>query len=1664
MKKRILSVLTALALVLTLFPSAAIAAESGAAPDSMGIERGYREEHVSVPDAEDLPSNDELFAGYVEQMLYGDLLDGMGLFGVRNPAKDKLNDLEKKGYDSLKQQIETVAESGGSTKFTVTLNDLGIETTSKTFNFTSGTQTLDVVTVTSTDLSINGSLYNGEKLTTEATAALNTYMERTYPFDCAAIISALLVDLPYELYWFDKTTKYSLLSPLPGIVTSPSANEIYLYGNAEFTLRVAQTYAVDSNRLTVKNVGTTVNTVKNNALAIVNKTYNSDYERLKGYCDEICNLVSYNDAAAGGGVAYGDPWQLIHVFDHTEASTTKQVVCEGYAKAFQYLCDLSVANKKFTNDKIDSYTVTGYMASTDSTGAGGSTVKGAGPHMWNVVTMDNDKSYLVDVTNCDAGTIGSNYQLFLVGSAGGSADTINYIEIVYNEDGTEKEQITHKEASDYDFTNTSGQKIHYQADAESKAMWGTILTLDAQNYPRTTPLSGTVTITGTAKYGETLSADYDGSETVTYKWLRDGEEIDTATSNTYTLTVADIDREISVRVSAEGYSDKTSNSVGPVEKADVEIQGRDQVSVTVGGKASLNVSVSQGEVRNLHYVSKNENIAKVTFDEYNLPTVTGVAKGTTQIEISLVSDTYKAEIKTVTVEVSDLPSQTVTFADGDTAKTVTYGDAKFTNAATAAVTTGTPGNITYSSSNAGVAAVDNNGEVTIAGVGTATITATAAKVEGQYAETSESYTLTVNPKTITPAVQVTGGPYTYNDGAEIKPNVTVSSEALVNGDALTEGTDYTVTYSNNTNAGTATVTVTAKAGSNYTWNPAATADFTINKKAGPAAPAVSGSYAVSTADTTKFVYTINPIEGAEYSKDGTDYGDSNVFDNIEPLSKATFYARIKGTDNVEAGAAGNTGEVTFNKLNHAHPPVLEYAVSGEAGARTVTITPVEGAEYSFDGGTTWGSEHVRENISGDSVTVGIRLPETATMTGTDAVTAEVDLTKTSQAAPEACELTLTLNEDGTAYTATITEIEGAEYRFDDGEWGPNNTLTNIVPGTEVTGHVRMKATEEYLASPSVSATKTAPLLKAATPVASPAGGATFTDTLSVTLSCDTVGASIYYTTDGTEPTTDSTQYTTEISLTATTTIKAIAVKDGMVNSDVLTAVYTKQPPVVDPDPEPPVIHVTGVSLDQSVLHLTVGGTAQLVASVAPGNADNRNVTWSSSEPAVAAVSGGAVTALRPGSAAITVTTVDGGYAASCAVTVTAPVTPPVNPGNPGGGYPTTPVTPVVPNTPSNPGASNNNNNNNSSTNNPGDSAPSTPSNSSVAPEATVSGGTASAVVSGDMASQLVDQAASGVSTVVIAPEISGSVNRTEVSIPASAVSGIAGGSSAALKVETPAANITISNSGLASLGGQDVTIAAEKTGGTVSVEITAGGQTVSSVTGGLKVEIPADCGPGTVAQLVDENGNVLSTLRKSYASGQTMNVPLEGSAKVIFVDNGKSFADVPAGNWAANAVAFASGHELMNGVSASSFSPAEPMTRGMLAVVLHNLEGNPGASYSGSFGDVGGNDWYAQAVQWAADNSIVTGVSDGVFAPNASITREQLVVMLYRYAGEPNAGGSLTGFSDSANVSSWAQQAMTWAVSSGIVGGSNGALNPQSGATRAEVAQMLMNFVTTGEI
>ena len=152
------------------------------------------------------------------------------------------------------------------------------------------------------------------------------------------------------------------------------------------------------------------------AQEIVNKyADSSDFEKLDAYRQEICNLTSYNhEAADNPAVKYGNPWQLIWVFDGVEETS---VVCEGYAKAFQYLCDLT----DFQNSNVACYTVTGIMEG--GTGAGG--------HMWNIVTMDDGKNYLVDITNCDTGSIGAEDKLFLAAAdkAGGDAYAVDMMGI-----------------------------------------------------------------------------------------------------------------------------------------------------------------------------------------------------------------------------------------------------------------------------------------------------------------------------------------------------------------------------------------------------------------------------------------------------------------------------------------------------------------------------------------------------------------------------------------------------------------------------------------------------------------------------------------------------------------------------------------------------------------------------------------------------------------------------------------------------------------------------------------------------------------------------------------------------------------------------------------------------------------------------------------------------------------------------------------------------------------------------------------------------------------------------------------------------------------------------------------------------------------------------------
>ena len=180
---------------------------------------------------------------------------------------------------------------------------------------------------------------------------------------------------------------------------------------------------------------------------------------------------------------------------------------------------------------------------------------------------------------------------------------------------------------------------------------------------------------------------------------------------------------------------------------------------------------------------------------------------------------------------------------------------------------------------------------------------------------------------------------------------------------------------------------------------------------------------------------------------------------------------------------------------------------------------------------------------------------------------------------------------------------------------------------------------------------------------------------------------------------------------------------------------------------------------------------------------------------------------------------------------------------------------------------------------------------------------------------------------------------------------------------------------------------------------------------------------------------------------------------------GLPFADVSAGAWYAEAVEYVYSNGVMQGISDASFAPGQNLTRGMIAQILYNLEGSPAGASGAAFTDVSAGAWYAGAVNWAAAQGIVSGYDAGHFGPEDSVTREQLASILYRYAqykGYQTASSetALQAFADGGTISDWAVEAMTWAVSDQVLSGKDGGtLDPQGTATRAEVAQMMMNFL-----
>lgn len=176
----------------------------------------------------------------------------------------------------------------------------------------------------------------------------------------------------------------------------------------------------------------------------------------------------------------------------------------------------------------------------------------------------------------------------------------------------------------------------------------------------------------------------------------------------------------------------------------------------------------------------------------------------------------------------------------------------------------------------------------------------------------------------------------------------------------------------------------------------------------------------------------------------------------------------------------------------------------------------------------------------------------------------------------------------------------------------------------------------------------------------------------------------------------------------------------------------------------------------------------------------------------------------------------------------------------------------------------------------------------------------------------------------------------------------------------------------------------------------------------------------------------------------------------------ENFTDVKPSDWFYEPVLYVVERGLFQGTGVGVFAPHEHMNRGMLATVLHRMAGEPMGAYRGSFADVPEGTWYTPGVEWAAAMSIVNGTGADRFSPEQTITREQIAVMMYRYAAafgfDVTGRGDLSEFSDGRLVSDYARDAMAWAVKTGILQGSGGALNPGQNASRCEVATMLMRF------
>lgn len=1622
-------------MLLSLVPTAAFAAE----PEE--------EKQVTVTETVDtsdvlLPDNDELLEGF----LYQGMNRGISLFGVT--AYQRLNPTEQKIYNALLPDIRKIA---------------------------AGTRS-------NTELTVGQDVF-GSGMSWDT---LSGYLSN--------VNDALLLDRPYEFYWFDKTRADG--TPGGWEYSGELSGDYVLAARVKFYVAAAyqSTSVTGDDKYFTTDTGKTSAAAATpaKAQAIVDQyAGRSDYEKLLGYKNEICALVDYNHTAADDdSTPYGDPWQIIYVFD---GDKNTNVVCEGYAKAFQYLCDLSAFNDAVC------YTVTGTMS-------GGT---GAGSHMWNIVTLEG-KNYLVDVTNSDSGSVGQDGGLFLSAPDEGSWDQW------------------------YRFL-IGGQTISFDYDFDTESLYdSSILTLASSDY---TPPAEVTNLTATATYngmtinsstiidvplkGETkevtltATATYSDGTTgsVNAEWKIEGNPWGVTIRNNQLVidpTASNPGQTADVQVSAS-YGGKRAFITLHLHKnaaqvASFDISGPDGIAVPTSGSNTAEYSIENicdqyGGMMLLDDATWTWSITGgtgVSVDDTGVVTVTsGAAAGS-----AILTATCGEVSETFTIHIKDKQDAVVTITGVPTE--VVAGSEYFElNAQIQGGSDPDYNKISWSSSDESVLEIQNHGTekvdgslqafvgITVKGLGTATITVT-YEDEEYYGQ--DSVTITVLKK---PALS----DFTYTLPGDTVYDATAKEATVAVKGGITGMGSYKILYNGSetapVDAGTYTVTLQVAKSDTYAAATFNLGTFTIAK----ATPTITASDLTVTKNTTKALGAFISNGGAlTYQSSNPSIAAVDANGTVTGVAEGTAIITIYygGSENYNSMTKNVTVTVTAKTLvavtfaakgDQTYKPE-GYALGEQFNAATTTA--VGGTITYVYNGTTY------DDLSD--------LP-TVTDAGDYTVTAVYD-SATEHGETQAAFTINKANQTALSITSTGPAIYGVDY-----------TLTTS--GGSGTGAVTFEATG--ISGDAGRATVTGNTLHpnragVVEVIATKAGDNNYNPVTSAPVEI-TINKVDY---TGTKTAAGSAKYGTAgtvdlsglIVSGGTATLGAVTDDNGILNgaptlngnvlsfalkdnadnvgkaAEILVTVtstnyntYTITVTVTVNNKLTPVVTVSDITVTYTgspVPASAIKGTATYNGQTVPGTwswfgrvptnvresdlypvtfTPNDTDTYTAVTQAVNVTIKKATPTGTPGYTSINTSgktladaklttgsfTVKGSVAWADdtdtevkANTSYKWVFTPDDTDN----YNTVTGSIELWHRSSSSGGSSSSGNKTETEKNPDGSTTTTVTK----PNGTVTETTkwpngAQEVIEtkkdGTVTTTTTDK--TGNKTEVVENPDGSSKTTVDNKDGSSSVTKVDEDGKVEAQVKLPAAVVEDGDGEFVTLPMPEVRATADRDEApTVTVDLPRNTS--------AKVEIPVRrATPGTVAVLVKADGTE-EIIKTSLTTENGVTVTLSDGDTVKIVDNSKKFADVPASYWGSDYIDFVTSREIFSGTGANTFDPDLPMNRAMIVTVL--------AAYDGADTSSSGGAWYEAGQRWAMAN----GISDGTNMEQ-NLTREQLALMLWSYAGKPDARQSLTGYPDMGSVSSWAKQAMAWAVENGLISGVDGALAPQGEATRAQVATILMRFV-----